>query len=278
MIKIFVDSGSSIKTEEAAALGVEILPLKIRIGGREYLDGVDLGFAEFYKALIEEKQFPATSLPELGDVEARVKKYTDRGDDVIIITISSGISGTYNAISGFFKDDPKVRVVDSRTAVGGVRILALEALKHLGEDVDTVVDILCSLVPRIRVVAIPDTLEYLHRGGRLSRAAWVFGNILQLKPLIGINSVTDGKVFVISKERGKRNAMIAINKYLADNNCDVSYPIVPSFTYDAANLDKLVEMTDTRYHSAMIAYDELDPAISCHWGPGAFGYIFVSGK
>ena len=278
MIKIFVDSGSSIKREEAAKLGVEILPLKIRLGGKEYLDGVDLEFPEFYKALIEDKQFPTTSLPELGYVEARVKEYTDRGDDVIIITISSGISGTYNAIFGFFKDNPKVRVVDSKTAVGGVRILAMEAAKHLEEDVDTVVELLNSLVPRMRVVAIPDTLEYLHRGGRLSRAAWVFGSILQLKPLIGIDSVTDGKVFVISKERGKRNAMMAINKYLIDNDCDVNYPIVPSFTYDSENLDKLIEMTEPKYHDAMIEYDELDPAISCHWGPRAFGYIFVAGK
>ena len=115
MIKVFVDSGSSIKLHEKEKYDVEILPLKILLNGKEYLDGVDLSMDVFYDELINNKQFPKTSLPSLEIVEREVLKSVDNGDDVIILTISSGISGTFNALSMLFEDQPKVKVVDSNT-------------------------------------------------------------------------------------------------------------------------------------------------------------------
>ena len=118
MIKIFVDSGSSIKPHEAEALGVGIIPLHIIMNGKEYRDGEGLTTEEFYRMLIEDKIFPRTSLPSLAEAEERVRGFTQRGDHVIFLTISSGLSGTYSAISGLFADDPLVHVVDTKTAVG----------------------------------------------------------------------------------------------------------------------------------------------------------------
>ena len=136
MLRIFVDSGSSIKQEESKQCGVEILPLHITLGDKEYLDGVDLSMDIFYKALIEEKLFPTTSLPSLGETEDRVTRYTQQGDEVIIITISSGISGTYNTLKMLFSENPKVRVIDSKSAVGGMRILVEEINRHREESLD----------------------------------------------------------------------------------------------------------------------------------------------
>lgn len=114
MLRIFVDSGSSIKQEEKEQYGVEILPLHITLGDKEYLDGIDLSMDVFYKALIDEKLFPTTSLPSLGEAEERVNTYTQQGDDVIIITISSGISGTYNTLKMLFAENSKVKVIDRK--------------------------------------------------------------------------------------------------------------------------------------------------------------------
>lgn len=274
MIKIFVDSGSSIKESEKEKYGVEILPLRLTIDGKEYDDGVNLPLDTFYKAIMEKKLFPKTSLPSLKETESRVKSYTDRGDEVIILTISSGISGTYGAVSMLFSDNERVRVIDTKTAVGGIRILVLEALKHIDKPLDFVCEQIYKLIPRIKVVAIPETLEYLHRGGRLSRAAWLFGSVLQLKPLIMLGG-KDGKVGVLGKARGIRRAMEELIGYLEKLGCDTDYPIVPSYTYDTKNLDTLVSMTDEKYKARFTEYDNLDPAIACHWGPYAFGYIFV---
>lgn len=277
MLRIFVDSGSSIKQDEIAQYGVEILPLHITLGDKDYLDGVDLSMDIFYHAMIEEKLFPTTSLPSMGEAEMRVSNYTQRGDDVIILTISSGISGTYGALKMLFADNPKVRVIDSKSAVGGMRILVEEINRHRNESLDALEHRLLDLIPRLRVCAIPETLDYLQRGGRLSKTAWVVGSMLQLKPLISLDS-SDGGVKVLGKARGIKKAMQTLAKYLDACACDPHYPIVPSYTYNSANLDALIALTDKKYHKQKIAYDNLDPAIACHWGPNAFGYIFVAGN
>lgn len=277
MIKVFVDSGSSIKQEEKEKFGVEILPLKILLGNKEYLDGIDLSMDIFYDALINKDLFPKTSLPSIGEAEKMVRSCIENGDEVIILTISSAISGTYNAFKLFFASEPSVRVIDTKTAVGGMRILVNEINKYRDRSLDFVEEKLLELIPRLKVVAVPETLDYLQKGGRLSRSAWAVGSLLQLKPLISLDS-TDGTVKVLGKAMGKRRAMEAVAKALVDFDCDENYEIVPSYTYNEKNLDQLIAMTDEKYRSQMTDYDNLDPAIACHWGPNAYGYIFVSKK
>ena len=112
MIKLFVDSGSSIKLEERDTYGVSVLPLQILLNDKEYLDGENLSMDVFYKALIEENIFPKTSLPLLEDAERRVNECVAQGYDVIVLTISSGISGTYNAMNMLFQGNEKVVRLD----------------------------------------------------------------------------------------------------------------------------------------------------------------------
>ena len=133
MLKIFVDSGSSIKQDEKEQYGVEIIPLRYLLGETEYQDGIDLTIDEFYDKLINEKLFPKTSLPYLDELEERVTRFTNEGHDVLIISISSGISGTFNAFTTLFAENKKVRVVDSWSAVGGIKILVEEANKMKGD-------------------------------------------------------------------------------------------------------------------------------------------------
>ena len=277
MIKLFVDSGSSIKQDEKAKYDVEILPLKIMLGDKEYLDGVDLSMEEFYHYLIDEKLFPKTSLPSLENADKLVKECLDNGDEVIILSFSSGLSGTYGAMKSLFADEPRVRVIDTKTAVGGIRILVDEVNKYRDQSLDFVEGKVMDLIPRIKVVAIPDTLDYLLKGGRLSRSAWVVGSILQLKPLISLDNET-GKVKVIGKAFGKKRAMQSLAEYLKEFDCDENYAIVPSYTYGKSNLDMLISMTDPKYIPQMSECDNLDPGVACHWGPNAFGYIFVAKK
>jgi DegV family protein with EDD domain len=242
------------------------------MGEREYEDGKDLSIDDFYKLFLEEDCFPKTSLPNLDSLKQRVDKFTSAGDDVIFLTISSGISGTYSAIKTLFDDNNKVRVIDTKSAVGGIKILVKEINKHKDESLDEIETRLNKLIPRIKILAIPETLNYLLKGGRLSKKEWLFGTMLNIKPIIGI---INGGVKVIDKKIGLKKAMAYLTEALKKLACDVRYPIVPSYTYNKENLDQLISMTDKEYHSAMIEYDNLDPAIACHWGPNAFGYIFV---
>ena len=275
MLRVFVDSGSSIKQEEKDLYNVEIIPLKILLGNKEYKDGVDLSMDEFYHELIDNKIFPKTSLPAVGDFEEKVNAYTEAGDDVIIITISSKISGTYNFIRLLFEDNPKVKVIDSLTAVGGIRLLVNEINRFRKEAVDFVVSKVKELIPRIKVAAIPETLTYLLRGGRLSKVSYAVGTALRINPII---SLDEGKVRVDAKKRGIKHSMQYIVNLLDELKCDPNHEIIPSYTYKTDNLEKLISMTDEKYHKQMKVYDNLDPAIACHWGPNAFGYIFVKGE
>ncbi len=272
MLKVFVDSGSSIKQEEKEKYQVEIIPLNLLLGEKEYLDGINLEMDEFYKFLIDEKGFPKTSLPDLDEVQNRVNKCVEAGDDVIILTISSLISGTHNAISMLFKDEPKVRVVDSKMAVGGIRLLVDEINKNRDKSVDEIVEKVNALIPRIKIMAIPETLNYLLRGGRLSKMDWLLGSMLNVKPIIGFK---DGKVSVLAKKMGLKNGMVYIVNALKEFECDENYEIIPSYTYNKGNVDKLIAMTDEKFKKQMKVFDNLDPAIACHWGPNAFGFVFV---
>ena len=149
MLRIIVDSGSSIKPEEKDIYKVDILPINVQIGDDFFLDGVDLEVNDFYKRLVETKEFPKTSLPSLEMATELVEGYTSQGDEVLLITISSEISGTYQAMCMLFENNPKVTVFDSRLAVGGIRFLVQEARKFEKESMESIVEKLNQLIPSV---------------------------------------------------------------------------------------------------------------------------------
>ncbi len=272
MIRVIVDSGSSIKSEEKEKYNVDIIPIRILLDEEEFLDGENLDINYFYECLIDKKIWPKTSLPNLQTIEDKVEEYTNAGDDVIIITISSKISGTYNAIRMLFEDNPKVHIVDSKIAVGGIRILVEEINKHRDEPVEDIIKRLEGIIPNIVVAAIPETLNYLRKGGRLSRAEWLLGSVVGIKPIIGFDG--EGSIKVTGKKIGIIRSMKAIAE-IVNETCDTNYSIIGSYTYNDENLNKLIKMLNEDKAKAITARDNLDPAIACHWGPNAFGFVFV---
>ena len=136
MRRIIVDSGSSIKIEEKEQYGVDILPIQLQMGEESFLDGVNLSTEEFYCRLKDSSQFPKTSLPSLEETQNLVDKYTSQGDEVLIITISSGISGTYQTMKMLFDEYENVVVYDSQLAVGGIRFLVEEAIRYQNESME----------------------------------------------------------------------------------------------------------------------------------------------
>lgn len=272
MIRVIVDSASSIKTCEMEEYNVDyILPVRVTLNEEDYLDGVNLDNDLFYDKLINDKIFPKTSLPPLNDCMDVVEKFTDAGDDVIILSMSSGISGTFNALRLAFSDNPLVHVFDTMSCVGGIRILVNEINKFRDKPVDEVLEIIESLKKRIKIYAIPETLLYLHRGGRLSKAEYLLGSIIGIKPIIGIEG---GKVKMLGKGIGIARTMKKISEDVS-SEFDPNYPVVAEYTFKDDNLEKLIKKTDEAFTKNIIAHDNLSYAIAAHWGPNAFGYVFV---
>ena len=130
-------------------------------------------------------------------------------------------------------------MIDSKTAVGGMKLLVHEINKYRDQPIDFVIKKIEELIPRIRIYAVPETLTYLHKGGRLSTASFAAGTLLRIKPVIELKH----KVGVANKTIGLKKAMQIIISKLDD--CDTNYPIVPSYTYNVENLEELISKTET---------------------------------
>ena len=274
MRRIIVDSGSSIKIDEKEFYGIDILPIQLMMGEDSFLDGVNLSTEEFYTRLKDSSQFPKTSLPSLEEAQKLVDLYTSQGDEVLIITLSSGISGTYQAFRMLFDEYENVEVFDSKLAVGGIRFLVEEAIKYKNESMEVVIDKLNQLLPRIVIAAVPETLDYLLAGGRLSKSSWMMGKLLSIIPII---TFIDGKVEVLAKKRGLKQSKRALVELVLEHKADASYGIIASYTYNKGNVDEIIQMLPDEYKNAVSVYDDLCSSIACHWGPNAFGFIYVKG-
>lgn len=235
---------------------------------------MNLSTEEFYNRLKDSRQFPKTSFPSLEETQRLVELYTEQGDEVLIITISSGISGTYQTIKMMFAEYENVEVFDSKLAVGGIRFLVEEVKRYEQESMEVVIDKLKDLRSRIVIAAVPETLDYLLAGGRLSRSSWMLGRLLSICPII---TFLDGKVSVLAKKRGIKQGKQALVDMLQIDRADQTYGVIAAYTYNKGNVDDMIQMLPEEYKERISVYDDLCSSIACHWGPNAFGFIYVKG-
>ena len=214
MIKILVDSAADLELAEAEELGITLAPILVRFGKDEFMDGVNITHREFFEKLIESGELPQTSQINEFRFAEYFKNLTADGDDVIAITISSKLSGTYScAVKAAKKFGEKVRVVDSLNASIGERVLLHYALRLLngGLTVDEIVKELNERKQKIQVLAVLDTLKYLRKGGRISAAAAIAGEMLSIKPVV---SVIKGEVKLVGKAIGSKKGNNLLNQLI----------------------------------------------------------------
>ena len=182
-IKILVDSASDISMAEADGMGINVIPMTISFGDEEYADGVDLLPEQFYDKLMNSDKLPKTSQITPDKFKRKLEALTANGDEVIVITISSKLSGTYNSARLAASElDGKVYLIDSLNACIGERLLCEYALRliKLGKGTLEIVDDLNSVKSKIHLMALLDTLEYLKKGGRISAATAFAGACFRL--------------------------------------------------------------------------------------------------
>ena len=275
-IKILVDSASDISKEEAEELGIEVIPLLVTIGDKEYFDGVDLSKEEFYDILENNKELPKTSQINPYRFEEVFAKLTDNGDEVLCMTLSSNLSGTYvSAKSAAENFNGKVYVVDSYNVALGERLLVLYALNLIKEGMDIldIVNELENVKGRIKILAAVDTLEYLKKGGRISAATAFAGELLNIKPIV---SLIDGKVEMIGKTRGSKKAFRFIDEYVTNcNGIDLTKPFgVLCSGNDSSKINSYIEHSNGMWNNLDVNISKLGCTIGTHVGPGAVGIAF----
>ncbi|PSJ31863.1 hypothetical protein UF10_04425 [Peptostreptococcus russellii] len=277
-IKFVVDSASDFSYEEAKNLGITFLPLTVTINHKEYKDGIDITNEEFYKLLESNETLPKTSQVTPYQFEEAFKDIIDNGDTAIAITISSKVSGTYSSAHLAAENFPgKAFVIDSLSGSIGEKILLLHGLE-LAKSIDNAEDIvkeLNSKREKIAVYYLLDTLEYLQKGGRISKISSLAGALLSVKPIFTLEG---GEVKLAGKARGFKKGHNMLKDLVSERgNVDTSKPSMLS--YSGGNRDVLNKYLDKYREILKIDVDQLPvtqlgSTIGTHLGPNAIGIAF----
>lgn len=277
MIRILVDSASDYQLEEIKEKNMELVSIQITIGDKNYRDGIDLDRNDFYGILEKSGAFPKTSQPSPQEFLDIFKDVKEKGDEIVCILLSSALSGTYQSafLAKNMVEYDKIYLIDSLSATYCLKVMADYAcrLRDAGESAAQIAAQVEAIKSRVKVLAALDTLEYLSRGGRLSKTAAAIGDMANIKPIITLTQ--DGKVGIIGKCLGKNKAICSLKKHLQEMNPDESFPLYPIYSFGTENCGLMEEkLVQEGYHPDKRL--QIGPTIGSHIGPEAFGIIFVT--
>ncbi len=273
--RIIVDSTADLVPEVQNR--VHIVPLTVHFGQEEYIDGVTIDHKTFYEKLIESDVLPTTSQATPNDFTAEFEKAQEAGEAAIVITLASKFSGTCQSAMLAAQNYENIYVVDSTSVAMGSGILVELALRLLdeGRSAEEVVKVLEEEKKKIVVVALLDTLEYLKRGGRISKTLAFAGGVLKIKPVL---SVTDGEIHLLGKARGsKMGNNLLVQEINNVGGIDFSKPILLGYSgISDALLLKYIEDSRPIWDGRLdkIRYTTVGSVIGTHAGPGAVVVAF----
>ncbi|HAE81270.1 MAG TPA: DegV family protein [Lachnoclostridium sp.] len=273
-IRIIIDSTTDIP--ERVLHQVEVVPLTVSFGDEEYLDGIDLSRGDFYRKMEAGQILPKTSQPSPEAFAEVFQRIHEAGDEGVFISVASALSGTCQSAAIAAADYPEISVVDSRNVAVGTGILAEYALQLISRGItrEELVQKLEKKREDICLIAMLDTLEYLKRGGRISKTAALAGGILNIKPVI---TVKEGEILILGKARGAKKANNLLVELAEKNGVDYSLPILLGY---AGTSDELLQnyIHDSRKlwegHVENLEYAQICSVVGTHAGPGAVAAAF----
>ena len=277
MIRILIDSSADFTAEEAKKHNLELVSINITMGGKNYLDGVDLTRDEFYDLLVSNEEFPMTAQPSPQEFLDIFEDAKEKGDQLIYLSLSSALSGTFQSatLAKSMAEYDEIYLVDTLSATRAIRLMAEYAckLRDEGKEVAAIAEELESFKSRVVIYAALDTLEYLQKGGRLSKAAAAVGELANLKPIINVTK--EGKMAVPAKALGRNKALSTLVKLVQEKEIDTTFPIYSLYAVGEENTEKL-EQKLGKEGIRVTKRLQIGSTIGCHIGPGAYGVIFVT--
>ena len=274
-VKIIVDSTADLLPNVKAQ--VQVVPLTVHFGDQEYVDGVTIDHKTFYEMLVERDEHPSTSQATPAAFSDVFYQVTAAGDSAVVLTLSEKLSGTYQSAMIAAEDFADIHVVDTASVAIGGGILTELALQLVAEGLDakSIAQRIEQEKKNVRIVAMLDTLEYLKRGGRISKTVALAGALLNIKP---VASIVDGKIEILGKARGSKQA----NNLLAQEiekcgGVDFQKPVLLGYT---GMSDVLLQkyITDSAHlwkdGADDLRYTCIGSVIGTHAGPGAVAVAF----
>ncbi len=272
-ISIVTDSTSDISPQTAASEDIVVIPLSVVIGGKSYRDGVDITPSQFYPMLEASPDLPKTSqiTPE-GFISA-YKPLLDLGQSIVSVHISGGLSSTIESARAAARalDPTRIRVIDSRSISYGIGFLAMEARKAVREGLglDATAGRLEKVRRLIEVFFTLDTLEYLHKGGRIGKVTALLGSLLDIRPVIGVE---DGIYAPAGKVRTRKQALDLLLQHAREKAQDRPVKVAVGHGQAAEAAARLRDMVmGSLKVCGEIPVFEVGPVIGVHTGPGTLG-------
>src|SRR5919201_596726 len=282
-IAFVTDSTAGLPVDQVEKYRVTVVPLQVIFGTETFRDGIDLTEDQFFERLKAAKKLPTTSQPTTGDFEDAYRKLLDdpNVDSIISVHISSGLSGTYGAAAAAADrltehNAKKITVIDSLSGYMGEGLMVINGARaaEQGKSHDEVVKLIERMIPRMQVLLLVDTLEYLQRGGRIGGAQALIGGLLNVKPILHVHG---GRLEPLERVRTRRKAMERLAEIGGEATggpqgtpCQVVVGHAQA-AEDARTLSRLV-------HEKMNVVEEfsspLGPVISTHTGPGVLGFVY----
>jgi DegV family protein with EDD domain len=273
-VRVVTDSACDLLPETCAALGIEVVPLTIRFGDREYVDRKELTSDEFWRQLESSPVLPETAAPSVGAFEEAFRRLHDEGaDGIICVNLSAHLSATMQsaqvaakALDGLCP----IEIVDSATASMGIGILVLYAARRsaAGADLATITREVNERRDRQSLFASLDTLEYLRKGGRIGGAQALLGSMLSIKPVI---SVIDGAVEPAGRVRTRSKAL----QFIIDRIPEGRVEAISVLHAMAPDVDEFVAMLEPKVPGAEVVVGAIGPVIGVHTGPRVLGVAFI---
>jgi DegV family protein with EDD domain len=277
-IAIVVDSTAYIPEELVKKYKIHVIPQILNWGEHSFLDGIDIKPTDFYQRLQVAADIPTTSQPSAGDFFEFLKKVNKKAENILAILISDQLSGTLDSACSAREMLPgaNIEIVDSMSTSMGLGWIALAAARAAeeGKSFEEVGQLAQSLIPKSRIVFVVDTLEYLHKGGRIGGAKRLMGSLLSVKPLLHLQG---GRIEPLASPRTKEKAiaqMLDIIEGEVKDKTRVHMAIINALAQeDAASL---MEIVQSRFNPVELFQADMSPVISTHVGPGTVGVAWLS--
>jgi len=276
-IKIITDSSADLAEEFIKENDISVLRMKITFGNEEYVEGVTITKDEFYEKLQSYKEFPKTSQINENEFLEEYKKCIDKYDKIIVLPISSALSGTYeNAVKAAQNLKSKnIHIIDSLGVSFTLGAVIIETIKLIKQSLtfDKLLQKIDYLIKHIRVLAVADTIKYMRAGGRLKAASAIIGTILNIKPVITVNKI--GEAVSCHKALGIKRAYIYIVENAKIRNFD--YPVYFIYTTPIEVLDNFIkEYKDELKLEGNEQTGQVGSIVGAHVGPSCIGVIYFA--
>jgi DegV family protein with EDD domain len=267
-VQVITDSTSDIPPELAKELGIRIVPIYVRFGDKLYRDGEDIQISEFYRMLLTSPVHPATTQPTPEDFEAVFREYCDKVDGIVSVHISSKISGTYNSAllaKKMLESRCPIEVIDSQFNSGGLALVTMAAarLAQAGKSVEEIAVETRETIKKVHMFGMFETMKYLARSGRVSRAIVSAAIILKVMPLL---TFREGEIIRTGLVRSVSKGMDRIYEYVERIKNIAELVIVHSEVPEQA--EKLKNRIGQDFPEELIKILQLGAGLGVHGGPG----------